>query len=244
MGFWTRDHFFRPRCWTVIVLLSLTSVSQAQVHGTRASVTSLGGQFTVFNPPGVRPSVTSLGPRGFTPGFQSPQCCFRIDGGHRNHGGSRGGRFAFGVLPLYSMPYYYGYPEVEQPVDDTMEQQYGPVAERSAQNTAQEQQNEDRIRHLEQQLDEIEAKSDRGKSNPSQSEPHAQVADQPSTLLVFQDGHTLEVRNYAIVGDQLYDLSEGARRRIALADLDVSATEKQNDSRGLEFRLPTRPLGN
>jgi hypothetical protein len=140
------------------------------------------------------------------------------------------------------MPYYYGYPEVEQPVDDTMEQQYGPVAERPGPNTAQEQQNEDRIRHLEQQLDEIEAKSDRG--NPSQSEPHTPVADQPSTLLVFQDGHTLEVRNYAIVGDQLYDLSEGARRRIALADLDVSATEKQNDSRGLDFRLPTRPLGN
>jgi hypothetical protein len=142
------------------------------------------------------------------------------------------------------MPYYYGYPEVAQPVDDSMKQQYGPVVERPSQNTAQQRQDEDRIRRLEQQLDDIEANSDRTKADPSKSEPQVPVADQPSTLLVFQDGHTLEVRNYAIVGDQLYDLSEGSRRKIALADLDVSATEKQNDNRGLDFRLPTRPLGN
>ena len=48
----------------------------------------------------------------------------------------------------------------------------------------------------------------------------------------------LEVQNYAVIGDQLYDLTPGHRRKIALAELDVIATAKQNDDRGIDFELP------
>ena len=64
------------------------------------------------------------------------------------------------------------------------------------------------------------------------------MADQPPTVLVFKDGHQLEVQNYAVIGDQLYDLTPGHRRKIALAELDLIATAKQNDDRGIDFELP------
>jgi hypothetical protein len=64
------------------------------------------------------------------------------------------------------------------------------------------------------------------------------------TILVFKDGHQLEVENYAIVSQTLYDLTRGHPRKIALADLDLPATEKQNDNRGVTFDLPSATQAN
>jgi len=64
------------------------------------------------------------------------------------------------------------------------------------------------------------------------------VAEQPETLLVFKDGHHIELQNYAIIGDMLYDMTPGHSRKVLLADLDLDATTKQNDDRGIDFRLP------
>jgi len=74
--------------------------------------------------------------------------------------------------------------------------------------------------------------------------PTADDSQQPSTFLVFKDGHQLEVANYAIVSQTLYDLTPGHPRKIALADLDLSATEKQNDDRGVTFQLPPTAQAN
>jgi hypothetical protein len=68
--------------------------------------------------------------------------------------------------------------------------------------------------------------------------PQQPVADQPETVLVFKDGHQQEVANYAIVGATLYDLSDGHTKKVGLGDLDLTATVKQNDDRGVEFKLP------
>ena len=57
-------------------------------------------------------------------------------------------------------------------------------------------------------------------------------------MLVYKDGHQTEVVNYAIVGETLYELNDGRAKKVALAELDLSATEKQNDERGVDFRLP------
>jgi hypothetical protein len=78
----------------------------------------------------------------------------------------------------------------------------------------------------------------------SQAVDPAPEAPQPATTLVFKDGHQLEVENYAIVGETLYDLTPGHVRKVALASLDLEATEKQNDDRGVIFQLPPSPLGN
>jgi hypothetical protein len=63
-------------------------------------------------------------------------------------------------------------------------------------------------------------------------------------LLIFKDGHQAEVENYAIVGDTLYDLSEGRRHKIALADLNLDATAQQNEDRGIDFTVPATAASN
>jgi hypothetical protein len=47
----------------------------------------------------------------------------------------------------------------------------------------------------------------------------------------------VQVTNYAIVGDELINLS-GVPRKIALAQLDLDATTQVNEDRGIAFRLP------
>jgi hypothetical protein len=59
----------------------------------------------------------------------------------------------------------------------------------------------------------------------------------PATVLVFRDQHKQEVQNYAIVGQTLWTF--GARTaKIPLSDLDLPATTKANDERGVDFRVP------
>lgn len=64
------------------------------------------------------------------------------------------------------------------------------------------------------------------------------------TLLVFKDGHKLEVVNYAILGPTLFDMTPGHARRVALADLDLDATRQQNEDRGVMFQIPLTSQAN
>jgi len=36
-----------------------------------------------------------------------------------------------------------------------------------------------------------------------------------------------------------FDFSNGGHRKIAVAELDVTATTKANDAKGIDFQLPT-----
>jgi hypothetical protein len=64
------------------------------------------------------------------------------------------------------------------------------------------------------------------------------VIPQPSTVLVFRDGHQSDVLNYAIVGDTLFDFADGRTKKILLADLDLPATRKANYDKGVDFQIP------
>jgi hypothetical protein len=68
--------------------------------------------------------------------------------------------------------------------------------------------------------------------------PPADVKPGDPTVLVFRNGKQQEVTNYAIMGDSLYVFDQG-RKKIALADLDIPATVKANDDRGVPFNLPS-----
>ena len=59
----------------------------------------------------------------------------------------------------------------------------------------------------------------------------------PPTVLVFRDGHQSEVHNYAVVGQTLWIFSEERARKVPLADLDLDATRKANEERGVEFAV-------
>jgi hypothetical protein len=76
-------------------------------------------------------------------------------------------------------------------------------------------------------------------AQPSESAQAAEPAparEVVPTVLIFRDGHRQEVRNYAIMGKVLYDLEDS--RKIQLAELDIPATVKENDERGVRFAMP------
>jgi len=60
----------------------------------------------------------------------------------------------------------------------------------------------------------------------------------PATVLVFRDGRRVDVRNYAIVGQTLWAFSERQARKILLSELDLDATIRVNEERGLRFFVP------
>jgi hypothetical protein len=63
------------------------------------------------------------------------------------------------------------------------------------------------------------------------------------TVLVFRDQHKQEVQNYAIVGPTLWNFAAQKTQKIPLADLDLQATVRANDDRGVSFHVPNPPEG-
>jgi hypothetical protein len=229
--------------------LVLAPALPAQINGVASSVTSLGfgGH---FNPaPGVPASVTSLGQRGLVPNGlffnQRPSCFnsgFPISPNpplfpHLQP------QFFTGGVAVYPMPYAVQY-AVPVAVDDTPEDDYssGPaIFDRRGRGTA----NYSVDRYPERAPREQRAAADAPSEPVAQAAPEpvaliaqAAPAPFPKTLLVFKDGHQIEVSNYAIIGGTLYDLSEGHHRKIALSELNLTATTQQNDDRGIDFVLP------
>ena len=67
----------------------------------------------------------------------------------------------------------------------------------------------------------------------------ATQSSQPTTTLVFKDGHRMDVQNYVIAKSTLTVLDGGRRQHIALSQLDVPATQKVNEDKGVTFKAPT-----
>jgi len=224
-----------PVAVLALALVALLSVipSTAQIHAAPPSVTSMGFGGRAFN--GAPPSVTSLGPRGagFNPAFPSSRPFFGTSStpGFGSHGPHHRPRHPEGNVAYYGVPYYGYYDNgyydngtdgqnyVQNPVEDEYDGGAPPrYAARAPEPGFQ------------------------AEANPAPPEE----TSQPSipTVLVFKDGHQLEVQNYAIVGTTLYDLTEGHRRKVALSELDLTATSQQNDDRGIDFHLPAGVAGN
>jgi len=253
-----------PVAALVLVGAALVPAS-AQIHGIPPSVTSLGGGHTLFNPPGIPASVTSLGPNGFQDGFRGGfrggfQGNFRFGNnfnvGSRfrfRHGRSRfffGDQSSFFAVPVAVAPYYsvmYDPQSVDQTdveEDDgpgpTVFEHRGRYHRRSDDPDADSRDDSASERPRDRRASDNAPESSLTASsagNPPIPAPPPETP-QPTSILVFRDGHKLEVKNYAIVGDTLYDLTPGHPRKILLADLNLSATEKINDDRGVDFTAP------
>ena len=78
-------------------------------------------------------------------------------------------------------------------------------------------------------------------SQPSPLPQHQEQASEvvPRTVLIFNDQHRQEVQNYAIVGQTLWAFAPQRTQKIPLSDLDLPATIKANDDRGVDFKVPT-----
>ena len=212
----------------------------AQTHGVPASVTSFGFGGSHFRTPGVPASVTSLGPNGFGHnGFGGSRffgnCCGNLFVPSPVHRGNvfprhrRGRGTFFGGLPVYSVPYYY--PDFAYPndyVDDDQDAYEGAgptVFERHGQRVP---------------MAIHPPSAQQATAPPEKSAEPEPLAAQPGTVLVFKDGHQAEIHNYAIVAGTLFDLTEGRAKKIQLADLDLPATRKANDDRGIDFQVPAK----
>ena len=60
----------------------------------------------------------------------------------------------------------------------------------------------------------------------------------PMAVFIFKDGHQLEIKNFAIMGPTLYDLSGGTVKKVKTSELDKDATIKANDDRGIQVKIP------
>ena len=221
-------------------VVALLLASHAWAQGPAASVTSTGFGSQPGRTTGVPSGVTSTAfgnPAARNPFFNEPACCINpLFPNSRNvHHQHRFPNRQFGPT-VYAVPYYVPY---DYSVDDTMEQpeplpanQYlgGPtIFDRRGPG------------NMMAPLPQAEVTPP---TEPAPQAEPAEIADRPDTVLIFKDGHQVEVKNYAIVGETLYDMTPGHPRRVTLADLDLDATVKQNDDRGIDFRLPPKPKAN
>ena len=199
----------------------------AQVHGIPPSVTSIQFHTPPFMP-NILPSVTSLGPYGYGRSYPvNGPFRGRNGNGYRNgYGYSTGAYIAPYYFPAYDTsygydtggggPYVYSGPPTEQTLHIVVDL---PTAKRSV----------------------VEDEDSSPPPTKSQSDSVAAAARDATpidpTVLVFLDGHQQEVTNYAIVGQTVY-VFDKRTQKIAHTDLDVAATIKLNDDRGVDFQVP------
>jgi hypothetical protein len=236
----------------IVVVLGVLFVPplRAQVRGLPPTATSLGPGGQVVSP--LPPTATSVGPGAFgnsgvapgfgmgtrlvAPGFTG----VRGFGRHHHH---LNGTFIGGAYPVYvpvpiaTLPYW------DSSADETADE---AEADRPAATVFERgyRRNAEQYPHPGDDADDYvpqparhEDGQPRETTQESESKP---VPAQPASVLVFKDGHRLELQNYAIVGDTLYDFTPGHQRRIALSQLDLKATADANESAGIEFQVPGR----
>lgn len=128
---------------------------------------------------------------------------------------------------------------VQQPAAPTVVQQATPIQETKPINPLLiELQGDHFVRLTDSQVNQPLAGS---AQSPGQQRPEL-----PPAVLVFRDGHRQEVSSYSIIGPALY--ASGSfwtngywTQKVLLADLDLSATLRANQERGVKFVLPSAP---
>jgi hypothetical protein len=145
-------------------------------------------------------------------------------------------RSFYGTSPwlTYGYPGYYIYPYYDN-YEYSLSDAY-PGYDYSGGYDQSGQMEQDKIDRLEDEVAQLRQERISGRPS-SQSKPEIRA----STVLVFRDRHTQDVQNYAIVGETLWVFDAQRATKIPVDDLDVPATTKANDDRGVDFRLPDQP---
>jgi hypothetical protein len=230
------------RRWLSIAAIGVAFLAMpgwAQRHGASFSMAGRPG-FGARGPGMIQRGPVSAGyPGGIRFGntFRRP-FGFRNQFSHR--GFFRGYPWWFrgyGVA-YYAYPGYYVDPYLDYGYSSSSYRDYNASAsfEASAVQQAEIDRLEDEVAHLRVEQNTREPVPAIPQPVPTQTAPQPQP--QTATVLVFRDQHTREVQNYAIVGQTIWVFSEQRATKIPLASLDVPATAKANEERGIDFRLP------
>ena len=251
----------RLAAFSVFLLLVIQAQGQMFSHGVPAGATSP-------NPDGRQNGIPAsvLSPTPLPPGVH-PIRTFNLHGPIRRFGNLRDHRRIAPVpvfYPIYGYldPGYPADPYVQQssepaPAQNEAAQQQAPDASSSddALKQAYLQGARDALRDT---LGQERAETSRYGEHYTDSREHSRAADQearnsapaaaapapakednsPSTVFVFKDGHQIETKNFAIMGQTLYDFSGSVLKKVQLTDLDKDATTKANDDRGITVKLP------
>jgi hypothetical protein len=211
--------------------------SGIQFHGIPGSVTSPRADGSLRGIPGSVTDPSAATGRGFRGSFSfgNGRSTFPPPRRHRS--------VPVFVAPYYGYgaPYFYDYSEYGQLQQaQQVEPQQPPVQPQVIIIKEEGAQASDNSRYGEHYFD-SNRDSDRdqaAKSKPS-SPPEVSEDPGPMTTLVYRDGHKTEVRNYAIVGANLMDLTKTpAIKKIPLVSLDLEATRRENEENGVDFHLP------
>ena len=205
----------------------LAQRSAIQFHGTPASVTSprVDGTFR-----GIPASVTD-------PTFGRAISLHPSTDGFRH-----GHRRVF--IPVYVVPYYgysgYPYSYDTSLYDQPQQPQAAPpqvIIIKDERSSSEEDRRYGEHEFEEGESNERPAARESAKTKPTPApSPEEQL---PVTTLVYRDGHRSELRNYAIVGGNLIDLTKSSLlKKIPLASLDLEATRRENEENGVDFHLP------
>jgi hypothetical protein len=235
-----------------MVVAFLISPLLAQMHGGRSGS---------FGRPSFGGHGHSFGGRGFGSNHFGPR--FGGGFGPRFHGGFGprfGGRFCrfcgggffprdrffFGFSSGFAYPYYgfygaygypwyggYAYPGYSYPAVAYSDSRYNSDLDYSYQqkrNMEELDRLEDRVQRLENQ---------RAAANvPRPPQYEAQARPASPIVLVFRDKHSQETENYAIVGQTIWLFNEQRATRIPMSEIDIPATQKANEERGVQFEIP------
>ncbi|HET9742110.1 MAG TPA: hypothetical protein VFQ00_05115 [Terriglobales bacterium] len=195
---------------------------------------------------GVPGSVTSPDWKG---GLRSPSGSvtdptFGIPGTHPNFHHRFPARTPRRVRPVIAYVPYYWYPYLyDDSMYDEPEQQPQVTPPAIAQSEPQQAGQDDSSRYGTHRFDARDERDDYETEAQNRPVPVARPEEKsepgPMTTLVYRDGHKDQIQNYAIVGQNIVDLTRSpVLRKIPLASLDLDATRKENDDNGVDFHLP------
>ncbi len=157
-----------------------------------------------------------------------------------------GGFGTFGGFPVGGFPVFPAAPLViDRAAADATAVQQGTAAQQQDQALAEAERElqDERQRSQEPEQQVRDLRTPQSSKLPPQKQTTAD-SPPPSTILVLRNGTRMEIQNYAVVGSTLYVFTPPRRKKILISDLDVPATVKANEERGVEFRLPrtARPV--
>jgi len=221
-----------------LALLLIAATAEAQgrggggFHGGGGGFHGGGGGFQGFGRGGLHAGAPMFREnpgfrRGFGPGF---------DRGFRRGFGRFDNRSVL-ISPFFGFPFFstgidpfYSGPIFTAPASITPGQTTLSIGEQTGEDLRSQ------VGQLTTEVQQLEAElaAARGQSTPTS----AAAQNAPAVTLILKDGRRIEAAGYALVGSTLWVLNAEDATKISLSDVDVDATQKENQKRGINVVIP------
>jgi hypothetical protein len=200
--------------------------SAGSMGHVRLSASGLGSNFGSLGGAVVPPIASSGRGYGFAAGshhYGNGQSVFGF--GYR--------RYPAGYIPYFAAAYPFFYPDSASPPGGG--DAYGPPPPDQPPDLMGE------LDAIHQELAELRQRQAEPPYGVSPQEGVPVVAPAPSKptdpplILIFRDGTRTEVRDFAVVGQTFWDLSGHPTRKFPISQLNLEASIRANEDRGVEF---------